>query len=79
MNDLEQRIREHAHREMARELVAIDDNQRDATKPNPLATEGEEAIHPEPIGTVETLGDLPYQAERPDYPQPKGKHTHRSS
>lgn len=80
MDDLEQRIREHAHRiwleegcpsgrkdvhwDMARELVAI---------------EGKEAIHPEPvepIEAVESLGDLPGrtdQAERPDYPQRKGR------
>lgn len=95
MDDLEQRIREHAHRiwleegcpsgreeahwDMARELVAIEDNQRDATRPNPVKTEGEEAVHPEPvepIEAVEGLGDLPGrtdQAERPDYPQRKGR------
>lgn len=101
MDDLEQRIRDHAYRiwieegrpsgreeahwDMARELVAIEDNQRDATKPNPVATDGEEATHPEPvepIEAVESLGDLPGrtdQAERPDYPKPKAKRTRRSS
>jgi hypothetical protein len=95
MDDLDQRIREHAHRiwieegrpsrredahwEMARELVAIEDNQRDTTRPNPVATEGEEATHTEPaepIEAVESLGDLPGrtdQAGRPDYPQRKDK------
>lgn len=97
MDDLEQRIREHAHRiwleegrpsgreeahwDMACELVAIEDNQRAATKPNPVATEGEEAIHPEPvepIEAVESLGDLPGrtdQAEGRDYPKRKGRRT----
>ncbi|MGK9167207.1 DUF2934 domain-containing protein [Inquilinus limosus] len=95
MDDLERRIRERAHRiwleegcpsgrekvhwEMARELIAIEDSQRDATRPNPVATEGEEAIRDEPvepIEAVENLGDLPArgradQAERPDYPKRK--------
>jgi hypothetical protein len=95
MDDLEQRIREHAYRiwleegrpsgreeahwDMARELVAIEDNQRDATKPNPVATEGEEAIHPEPvepIEAVESLGDLPGrtdQGERQAYPKRRAR------
>lgn len=101
MDDLEQRVREHAYRiwieegrppgreeahwEMAQELVAIEDHQRDATKPNPVAAEGEAALHPgpvEPIEAAEGLGGLPGrtdQAERPDYPQPKRKRTRRSS
>jgi hypothetical protein len=91
MDELEQRIREHAYRiwleegcpsgredvhwDMARELVAIEDNQRNATEPNPVARDGEEAIHTEPvepIEAVETLGDLPGlddQAEGQDYPK----------
>ncbi|WP_225769958.1 DUF2934 domain-containing protein [Inquilinus sp. Marseille-Q2685] len=95
MDDLERRIREHAHRiwleegcpsgreeahwDMARELVAIEDGQRDATRPNPVATEGEEVIHPEPVEPVEAvegLGDLPGrtdQSEGRDYPKRKGR------
>ena len=83
MDDLEQRIRAHAHRiwveegrpsgreeahwEMARELVAIEDNQRDATKPNPVATEGEEAIHPEPVEPIEAV-EIARRSARPDRP-----------
>ncbi|WP_342236511.1 DUF2934 domain-containing protein [Inquilinus sp. OTU3971] len=71
--------REEAHWDMVRELVAIEDAQRDATRPQPGRDRGEEAIHSEPvepIGAAESLGDLPGrtdQAERPDYPQRKGK------
>src|SRR5882757_6497044 len=95
MDDLDQRIRAHAHRiwleegrpdgraeahwEMARELVAIEDNQRDATRPNPVATEGEAAVHSEPvepIEAVESLGDVPGitdQGERQAYPKRRRK------
>lgn len=77
--NLEQRIREHAyqiwvsegrplgraeaHWEMARELVAIEDNQRSATKPN-LGTaerdhnpDGTEPV--EPIEAIENQGEFP--------------------
>ena len=95
MDELDQRIRAHAHRiwveegqpdgrsedhwDMARELVAIEDHQLDATLPNPVATEGDVALHSEPvepIEAVESLGDLPGrtdQGERQAYPKRRAK------
>ncbi len=67
--------RDEAHWQMAEELVAIEDNQRFATKPNPMADGSGEAARGElvePIEAVESLGDLPGktdQGERPDYPK----------
>jgi len=77
--DLEQRIRDHAYRlwveegrpegraeahwEMARELVAIEDNQRLATKRNPVSAghdrnlRGSEPV--EPLEAVENQGEFP--------------------
>ncbi len=77
--NLDQRIREHAYRiwisegrphgcdrahwDMARELVAIEDNQRGATKPNPVSADhdrnlrGTESV--EPIEAVENQGEFP--------------------
>jgi Protein of unknown function (DUF2934) len=82
--NLEQRIREHAyqiwvsegrpqgraeaHWEMARELVAIEDSQRSATKPNPGTAErdrnlgGTEPV--EPIEAIENQGEFPTLADQ---------------
>ncbi len=90
-SDLDRRIRDHAHRlwleegrpegraeahwEMARELVAIEDNQRAATKRNPAATQGRNlrGTEPvEPIEAVENQGEFPTltdQGEKQPYPK----------
>lgn len=69
--------REEAHWEMARELVAIEENQRQATKPNPVAQSRDRATTEEPVEpilAVENQGDVPVlndQGEkqtRPGYP-----------
>lgn len=77
--NLEQRIREHAYQiwvsegrpqgraeaqwEMARELVAIEDSQRSATKPNPATAERDRnlgGIEPvQPIEAIENQGEFP--------------------
>lgn len=78
MADTEQRVRERAYRiwqeegqplgrelehwEMARELVAIEDNQRLATEPNPVAQGGDRAYTREPVEpleAVENAGEFP--------------------
>lgn len=89
--DREQRIRDHAYRlwieegrpegraeahwDMARELVAIEDNQRLATKPNPASRSrdrnlrGSEPV--EPLEAVENQGEFPTltdQGEEQTYP-----------
>ncbi|HEX9466701.1 MAG TPA: DUF2934 domain-containing protein [Alphaproteobacteria bacterium] len=89
--DLEQRIRDHAYRiwvsegrpagrasahwDMARELVAIEDNQGRATKSNPATADRDRAVtgtQPvEPIEAVENQGKFPTltdQGEEQAYP-----------
>jgi len=67
--------RAEAHWQMARELVAIEDNQRLATKPNPVSggrdrnVRGTEPV--EPIEAVENQGEFPTltdQGEEQTYP-----------
>lgn len=95
MDVIDQRIRQRAHQiwideghpegradahwDIARELIAIEDHQLEASKPNPAAR-GQEAtpnFEPvEPIEAVESLGDLPSltdQGERNEYPKRKAK------
>lgn len=78
MDDLEQRIRDRAYRiwveegrpegranahwEMARELIAIEANQKDATKPNPANPGVDRAFHEQPVEqleAVENQGEFP--------------------
>jgi hypothetical protein len=76
MADYEERVRERAHRlwqqegrgeplgqrhwDMARELVAIEDNQKLATKPLPREGASGPSGEPiEPIEAVENLGEFP--------------------
>lgn len=85
--DVEQRIREHAyqiwvsegrpegrasaHWEMARKLVAIEDNQRLATKPSPATADRDRTEPAEPIEAVENQGESPTltdQGEEQAYP-----------
>lgn len=89
-NDLEERIRRRAYRlwqedgcpdgqdqrhwEKARMLVAIEEGQSHATKPNPVAQNEDRARRDqpvEPLATVEAQGDAPGltdQGEKPAYP-----------
>lgn len=91
MDDLEQRIRERAYRlwldegrpdgraeahwDMARELVAIEDRQQTATKPNPAAASRDRTFHErpvEPMEAVENQGEFPTltdQGEEQSYPK----------
>jgi Protein of unknown function (DUF2934) len=75
MDDLEERVRERAHRlwqqegcpegradahwEMARELVAIEDNQKQTLKPISPESAGPEGEPVEPIEAVENVGEFP--------------------
>lgn len=77
-DDLERRVAERAHRiweregrpdgrsaehwDMAREEIAIEDNQRDTLRPNPSHGPDDTAERAEPVEptlSVESLGDLP--------------------
>jgi hypothetical protein len=91
--DREERIRAHAQRiweeegrpegraqehwDMATELVAIEDNQNLATKPNPLThpdNRGEFGEPVEPAAAAGSLGDLPHltdQGDRAEMPTPR--------
>lgn len=91
MDDLEQRIRERAYRiwleegrpsgraeahwDMARELVAIETSQRDATKENPATPSRDRTFHDrpvEPMEAVENQGEFPTltdQGEEQGYPR----------
>lgn len=91
--DREERIRAHAQRiweeegrpegrarehwDMATELVAIEDNQNLATKPNPLShpdNRGEFGEPVEPAAAADALGDLPNltdQGDRAEMPAPR--------
>lgn len=54
--------REAAHWEMAKEQIAIEDNQRNITKPNPVANGHEYADQTgpvEPLEAVENAGEFP--------------------
>jgi hypothetical protein len=54
--------RDEAHWEMAKELVAIEENQRQAVKPNPLAAGRDRAGSSEPVEplvAVENQGEFP--------------------
>jgi hypothetical protein len=54
--------REAAHWDMAKEQVAIEDNQRNITKPNPVANGQVYADRPgtvEPLEAVENAGEFP--------------------
>jgi hypothetical protein len=54
--------RENAHWEMARELAAIEENQRRAIKPNPVADGRDRATTHEPVEpviAVENQGEFP--------------------
>ncbi|MDB5367590.1 MAG: hypothetical protein JWM77_3517 [Rhodospirillales bacterium] len=78
MDEIERRIRERAHQlweregrpegrdaahwEMAKELVAIEDNQRNITKPNPVA---EGHVYADRVGTVEPLEAVENAGEFP--------------
>jgi hypothetical protein len=56
-----------AHWEMARELVAIEDNQRLATKPNPVAGGAVVAVTDEPVEpeiALENQGEFPGMADQ---------------
>jgi hypothetical protein len=59
--------RAEAHWEMARELVAIEDNQRFATRPNPLANGPAVAQTGEPVEpeiAIENQGEFPGMADQ---------------
>jgi Protein of unknown function (DUF2934) len=94
MDEIEQRIRKRAHElweregkpdgraaahwDMAKEQIAIEDNQRHVTKPNPVA-EGhpyaERAGTVEPLLAVENAGEFPTltdQGEERGYPVHRG-------
>lgn len=61
--------RADAHWEMARELVAIEENQRLATKPNPVAHGEVVAITDEPVEpeiALENQGEFPGMADQGD-------------
>ena len=67
--------RSQVHWEMARELVAIEDNQSLATKPNPLVDDiRRDPLTGEPVETLEAVanqGEFPTltdQGERQTYP-----------
>ena len=67
--------REMEHWQMARELIAQQDNQELATKPNPAAEGSDRATRDEPVEpllAVDNLGDLPGlsdQGEDSAYPK----------
>lgn len=93
MDDKDERIRAHAYRlwqeegrpqgresihwDMATELVAIEDNQMLATKPNPLThpdNRGDFGEPVEPLRAAATVGDLPSltdQGEEQQMPTPR--------
>ena len=62
------------HWDKARELIAMEDNQNLATRPNPVAGGGELATNTEPVEpllAVENQGEFPDladQGERQEYP-----------
>lgn len=61
--------RAEAHWEMARELVAIEDNQRLATLPNPAATGAVVAVTDEPVEpaiAIDNQGEFPGMADQGD-------------
>jgi hypothetical protein len=82
MDDFDERVRQHAYRlwveegcpegradihwDKARELVAIEQSERQATKP--VAREAKPSRAPEPTQTVKDLGEFPTLAD-----QGKGK------
>lgn len=98
-SNTEQRIREHmhriwleegrpegredAHRDMARELVAQEDQRQTTTEPNPTArdrtwgrpeSEGDEPV--EPLLSAENQGDVPTltdQGEEQTYPRRRNR------
>ncbi|HEY0568486.1 MAG TPA: DUF2934 domain-containing protein [Xanthobacteraceae bacterium] len=90
MNDLESRIRERAyhlwlqegcpehradvHWDQARELVAIEDNQKSTTRPGPAPDSDPTTV--EPLEAVENVGEFPTltdQGEEQTYPHRRGK------
>jgi hypothetical protein len=97
-SDLDARIRERAyhiwqqegcptgradvHWDMARELVAIEDNQSLATKPNPLQSRVRRAPDGEPVEPLEAVlnqGEFPTltdQGEEQAYPLPRRQSPH---
>jgi hypothetical protein len=95
MDEIERRIRERAHQlweregrpegrdavhwDMAKEQIAIEDNQRNITKPNPVAEGHVYADHVgtvEPLEAVENAGEFPTltdQGEGRSAPVRRGK------
>ncbi len=98
MDDLEQRIRERAYRiwleegrpegrakahwDMARDLLAIEANQRDTTKPNPASPSVGGAFQRpvEPLEAAENQGEFPTQTgQGEEQASPKKRRRRRRS
>src|SRR5262245_5585223 len=65
--------RDRAHWEMARELVAIEDNQKFASEPNPISHEpniGPEGEPIEPAEVLDNLGEFPTLTDQGEFQPP---------